>query len=154
MKKIKLTWFVAIVLLFAASFLLVACGEEIPPELVSTDGITIEDDGQFLLSDYSDILAKCASERTVDSIQKGADAAKAAIAVWRDVYYYDRLDDSRYRPIDPLEGVGAILFAYDEQNDCWLVRTENAPATPPRTGGEEYIIVKSDGTVMAVWGLQ
>lgn len=153
MKKTKLTWFTAIVLLLTVAFLLVAC-EETPPELVSTDGITVKDDGQFLIGDYADVLVKFGSDRTVDSIQTGEDAAEAAITVWRDVYYYDRLEDSQYRPIDPLEGVGTIFFAYDKQNDCWLVRTENAPTTPPKTGAEHYMIVKSDGTVMAVWGLQ
>lgn len=131
------------------SFFLASCGNEMP-ELVSVDDILIVDGGTFLLSDYRNVLVEFEEEKTTNNIDDGEDAVEAAVTVWRDMYYYEESKKPNGRPHDPLQLLEKIVFKYDAQNECWLVYGE-FPESPPVAGVRSHMIIKSDGTVLAVW---
>lgn len=44
-----------------------------------------------------------------------------------------------------------ITVSYDEENDVWLIVKGNASLFPVE-GGSLYVLIRSDGTEIAIWG--
>ena len=122
--------------------------------LVPLESITIVDGDSFSLRDYGQYLVDFSSNQATQPPKNGTDAVHVAVSVWRDVYYYSRLEDPRGYPHDVLDGLSSIIFKYDDQNDCWLIYGELPSTTPPIARGVPYMILKSGGTVLAVWHTQ
>ena len=122
--------------------------------LVPLESITIVDGGSFALGAYGEYLVDFSSNQTTQPPENGTDAVHAAVSIWRDVYYYSKLESPHSYPHDVLDGLSSIIYMHDAQNDCWLIYGQLPSTTPPIAGGVPYMILKSDGTVLAVWHTQ
>ena len=103
-----------------------------------------KDKGEFSVSDYSEEIGNVnfQTEKTYDNItdyKSAAQAGKMAIS-------------------ERLEGLEGSVFKwigcdvqYDSENDAYYVRTYDISPVPV-SGGSYGVIMKSDGTVLAIWG--
>lgn len=97
----------------------------------------------FALSDYGDILAmkEFSSDLQMGAIADGKDAAEKAEAVWLEVYG------------DTVEDEKPYVVSRDDENGVWFV-TGSLPSDRwggSVRGGTACILIRDDGTVLAVW---
>ncbi len=100
--------------------------------------------GEFSVSDFTETIENTnfhtdKNYGTITDYESAASAAKAAIT--------ERFDWSDSTAAD---WKGCIV-KYDKANDAYLVDTYDISALP-KFGGGHIVIIKSDGTVLAIWG--
>lgn len=91
---------------------------------------------EFKLSDYQSFINNFPSDKTVDMIHDVTDAKIQAEKVW--VEYYS----------ESVKGEKPYTVSYDSANKVWLV-TGTLPTD--YMGGVPYILIQTDGIVLAVW---
>ncbi len=92
----------------------------------------------FCVSDYRSYIEAFPSSQNVGKILDEKDVLKKAESVWVSMFGESV---KRERPYS--------VF-YDNQNDVWLVMSL-APTNMNQKGGSAFIIIQTNGTVLAVW---
>ena len=113
--------------------------------------VEVIDGGVFDVAEFSYAINLYPNEQKTNAISSSAEAVQAAIRVWHEVYYYDELDKRDGRPNDIMRGISEVKFFCDDGTDCWLVYGVLPNEPYPTAGAVPHIILKSDGTVLAVW---
>ena len=140
-----------IILCFALSLLFPSLGKQPPIELTTVADVEVIDGGVFDVAEFSYAINLHPNEQKTNAISSSAEAVQAAIRVWHEVYYYDELDKRDGRPNDIMRGISEVKFFCDDGTDCWLVYGVLPNEPYPTAGAVPHIILKSDGTVLAVW---
>lgn len=102
------------------------------------------DKGEFSVSDYSEEIENVnfQIEKTYGNITDYKSAAKVGKAAISERF---NISDSSI-----FEWIGCDV-KYDEENDAYYVHTYHISPVP-MFGGEHYLIIRSDGTVLSIWG--
>lgn len=140
-----------IVLCFALSLLFPSLGKQPPIELSTVADVEVIDGGVFDVAEFSYAINLHPNEQKTDAISSSAEAVQAAIDVWHKIYYYDERNKPDGRPNDILSGMNQVEYFHDDAEKCWLVRGVLSHTPYPVAGEVPHIILKSDGTVLAVW---
>ncbi len=93
--------------------------------------------GEFKLSDYQYFLDNFSSDTRVEEIDNDEEAKAQAEKIW--IEHFGR-EVKREKPYN---------VSYDSENNVWMVY-----GSLPRyysAGGEAYILIQSDGRVLAIW---
>lgn len=94
------------------------------------------DSSDFQLTDYQFELNNFHSDEIVEKIENNDEAKAQAEHVWVEVYG------------DTIKNNKPYTVSYDSSSEVWLV-TGSLPQNS--SGGVPYILLKSDGKVLAVW---
>ncbi len=95
---------------------------------------------EFDIDDYDSYLAEFSSDLQFEEIKNAKEAKAVAEEVWKDKFDKSFFDNKPYE-----------VF-YDAESDTWLVKgvLRSLPYQAV-VGGVPYVIIHSDGSVLAVW---
>ena len=101
--------------------------------------IEVQNVQDFNVDDYKEELTNFStkSDYPKHEINSSIDVEKTAQKIFNKHFEYDK----EYKPYE--------IF-YDENNSVWLV-TGTLPDEPNLTGGVPKVLIKNDGTILAVW---
>ena len=101
------------------------------------------DAGDFLARDYADYISDihCQSDQIYAPISDVKSAGKIGRKALADRFPASRNGLFRWMVCD---------VQYNERNDMWYIRANSRFA--PELGGDYHVIMRANGTVVAIWG--